>query len=238
MNGGANKDGLTARVSVIVPTLNEAVSVGALLAQLDVLRERGDEVIVVDGGSGDDTVSKARPHCDHLIVTTAGRARQLNAGASAASGDWLWFVHADTTLLTSAISCRDAIIASNGWGFFRARLSGSSGMLRMVEWSMNLRSRMTGIATGDQGIFVRRDLFEVVGGFAPIDLMEDVAMSTALRRLARPTVAPVVLGTSSRRWEAEGCLRTILLMWELRLRYFLGADPAVLAARYARRRSP
>lgn len=237
MNSGTDRGGLTERVSVIVPTLNELTSVGALLMQLAPLRARGDEVIVVDGRSTDDTVAQAVPHCDRVVTTAAGRARQLNAGARAARHEWLWFVHADSMLRAPVDKYCDAIVASNGWGFFRVRLSGAGAMLRIVETAMNLRSRLTGIGTGDQGLFVRRGLFDAVGGFAPIDLMEDVALSKALRRQSRPTVAPVVLGTSSRRWEADGCLRTIALMWELRLRYFLGADPAVLAARYERRRT-
>ncbi len=222
------------RISIIIPTLNEAESIAATLNPLQVMRARGHEVIVVDGGSTDATINLAAPLTDAVIDSAPGRATQMNAGAAKASGDVLWFLHADTLAPESAD--RDIGHALEGgfaWGRFPVRLSGSHPLLRIVERMMNLRSCLTGIATGDQGIFVRRDLFEAIGGFAPIPLMEDIDLSRRLKRQAgRPACLKRRLVTSSRRWETNGMVATILLMWRLRLAYALGADPAALARRY------
>lgn len=227
------------RLSIIIPALNEADTVGALLADLAPLRAAGAEVMLVDGGSSDGTPERAAGQVDRLLRAPQGRAVQTNAGAQAATGDVLWFLHADTRVPAGAAAAlADACAAGARWGRFDVRLSGRHPLLRLVERGMNLRSRLTGIATGDQGLFVTRKAFEQVGGFPPLALMEDIALSAALRRLARPACLRVRLTTSSRRWEERGVLATILLMWRLRLAYALGADPARLAYRYERAASP
>jgi len=221
------------RLSVIVPTLNEAANIGDTLLPLQALRSRGHEVIVVDGGSEDDTLQLAVGLADRCLSAPTGRARQMNAGAAAASGDMLWFLHADTRIAPAAD--RFILAACAGplcWGRFDVRLSGRQFLLRAVERLMNLRSRLTGIATGDQGIFVSRALFERVGGFPELPLMEDIEFSKRLRRIHRPLCLRQQVLTSSRRWERRGILRTIALMWYLRLAYFLGVPAERLALRY------
>jgi rSAM/selenodomain-associated transferase 2 len=222
------------RISIIIPALNEAAAIGATLAPLQPLRGRGHEVVVVDGGSVDGTPEIARPMADQVIASPRGRAAQQNAGAAAATGDVLLFLHADTLLPPDA----DRLVldglrtSGRGWGRFDVRLSGAAPLLRVVERMISLRSRVSGIATGDQAIFVRADWFRRTGGFPPIPLMEDVALSAALKRLGPPLCLRERVTTSSRRWEERGIARTILLMWRLRLAYALGADPADLAGRY------
>lgn len=220
----------------MLPILNEEAHVAACLGALQPLRGQNCELIVADGGSRDRSVALAEPLADRVVVAPKGRAAQMNAGARQAGGDTLWFLHADTRpppdapeLIRSALARPD-----RGWGRFDVRLSGSRPALRMVERAMNLRSRLTGIATGDQGIFVRRDLFERIGGYPPIALMEDIALSRALKRHGRPICLRQRVLTSSRRWERDGIWRTILLMWRLRLAYFFGADPDRLARIYYR----
>lgn len=229
-------DPSTARVSVIVPCLDEAAGIVTALAALAPLRTRGHEVIVVDAGS-DDTGDLARPLADRVLRAPRGRAVQMNRGAAAASGDLLLFLHADTRLPEGADRCIVEGLARSGcaWGRFDVRLSGRHPLLRLIERFMGWRSRLTGIATGDQGIFVARGAFEVVGGFPEIALMEDVALSKRLRRGGRPLCLRETVVTSSRRWEESGIVRTVLLMWWLRLRYFLGADPRRLARDYGYR---
>lgn len=223
------------RLSIIVPALNEADTIGGLLADLAPFRTAGAEVILVDGGSIDGTPERAAADVDRVLPAQKGRAAQMNAGARVAVGDLLWFLHADTRVpADAAAALQDAWAGGARWGRFDVRLSGRHFLLRLVERGMNIRSRLTGIATGDQGIFVTRAAFEQVGGFPPLVLMEDIALSRALRRLARPACLRVPLITSSRRWEEGGVLRTVLLMWRLRLAYALGADPARLARRYHR----
>jgi rSAM/selenodomain-associated transferase 2 len=224
-------------VSIIVPALDEAGQIATTLATLQPLRAAGVEVIVADGGSTDDTVVLARPLADAVIQSPRGRGRQMNAGASWADGEVLLFLHADTRLPDEAVpAIRDGLAKSGkAWGRFDVRLSGHQAMLRVVERMMNLRSRLTGIATGDQAIFVRREVFQTTGGFPEIPLMEDIVLSRTLKRISG---APLCLSTpavtSSRRWEENGILRTILLMWKLRLAFFLGASPERLARRYNR----
>jgi len=222
------------RISIIIPALNEAASLPATLAPLQPLRARGHEVVVVDGGSTDGTPEVARPMADRVIASPRGRAAQQNAGAAAATGDMLLFLHADTLLPPDAdrLVLDGVRTSGRGWGRFDVRLSGAAPGLRVVERMISLRSRVTGIATGDQAIFVRTDWFRRAGGFPPIPLMEDVALSTALKRLGPPLCLRERVTTSSRRWEDRGIARTILLMWRLRLAYALGADPARLADRY------
>jgi rSAM/selenodomain-associated transferase 2 len=222
------------RITIIIPTLNEAAGIEGTLRPLQPLRDRGHQLVVVDGGSADATADIARPLADAVIASEPGRARQQNAGAASADGDVLLFLHADTLLPPDADRIiLDGLRASGrGWGRFDVRLSGRRPLLRVVERMINLRSRLTGIATGDQAIFVRRDWFERCGGFPAIPLMEDVALSRKLRRMGPPLCLRERVVTSSRRWEQRGILRTIVLMWRLRAAYALGADPARLAERY------
>ena len=220
----------------MLPILNEEAQVAACLGALQPLRGQNSELIVADGGSRDRSVALAGPLADRVVVGPRGRAAQMNAGARQANGDILWFLHADSLPPPDALSLIRAALAGRerGWGRFDVRLSGRRPSLRMVEFSMNLRSRLTGIATGDQGIFVRRDLFERIGGYPPIALMEDIALSRTLKRYGRPVCLRQRVLTSSRRWERDGIARTVLLMWRLRLAYFLGADPDRLARIYYR----
>ena len=221
------------KLSIIIPVLNEADEITACLAALQPLRRNGHEVIVVDGGSTDDTLALAEPLCDRCLVAERGRAAQMNAGAAQASGDILLFLHADTRLPDEV----EQVLIRNAdegwlWGRFDVRLSGRHLLLRVVEFMMNLRSRLTGIATGDQALFVSRDLFDRVGGFPAIPLMEDIALSKVLKQLRTPHCLRHRVATSSRRWEEKGILRTMITMWWLRLLYFLGASPVKLARRY------
>lgn len=221
------------RLSIIIPTLNEAEHIGALLTDLTPLRAAGHEVILVDGGSVDATRALAASGVDRVLESQRGRAVQMNAGAQIAGGEILWFLHADSRVPPGAAEALlTACRAGACWGRFDVRLSGRHPLLRLVERGMNARSCLTALATGDQGIFVTRDAFDRVGGFPEIPLMEDIALSKCLRRLARPACLRPPLLTSSRRWETRGIVRTILLMWRLRLAYALGADPARLARRY------
>lgn len=221
------------RLSLVIPCLNEAAICQAWLAALQGLRSAGHELILVDGGSDDGTAELARGLVDSLLASPPGRARQMNAGARQASGEVLWFLHLDSQVPPGAAEAIvPAAIAGPGWGRFEVRLDGRAPLLRVVERMMNLRTRLTGIVTGDQGLFVRRDLFDRVGGFPEIALMEDIAISARLRRIARPARLRGPLVTSARRWERDGVLRTVLLMWFLRAAYWLGADPAWLARIY------
>lgn len=222
------------RLSIVIPTLNEAAGIAAALADLAPLRAAGCEVIVADGGSGDATANLAAPLCDRIVAAPRGRAAQMNAGAAAAQGDALLFLHADTRLPPDALSAIGAALAGGGvrWGRFDVRLDGSHPLLWVIERMMNLRSRLTAVATGDQALFMTRSAFEAAGGFAPIPLMEDVAISKTLRRFARPACLTQHVTTSARRWETRGVWRTMFLMWRLRLAYFLGASPEALARRY------
>lgn len=222
-------------LSIIIPTLNEAALIETTLTPLQPLRSRGHEVILVDGGSDDGTAGLARGQVDRLVESERGRARQMNAGAARASGNVLVFLHADTRLPEGADRLIEKTVAAGArWGRFDVRLDGRHPLLPVIGRLMNLRSRLTGIATGDQAIFVERTLFRSVGGFADLPLMEDIALSRALRARHRPACLQTRVVTSGRRWESRGALRTVVLMWWLRLAYFFGADPARLARRYNR----
>jgi rSAM/selenodomain-associated transferase 2 len=223
-----------AQISIIIPALDEAADIGATLAALAPLRGRGHDVIVVDGGSVDGTPELARPLADRVIVAPRGRASQMNAGAAEARGDVVLFLHADTVLPAEADHAVLEGLATTRllWGRFDVRIVGRHPLLPVIAWLMNFRSRLTGIATGDQAIFAWREVFLRAGGFPPIPLMEDVALARALGRLSQPLCLADQVTTSGRRWESRGVLRTIALMWWLRLRYFLGASPERLARRY------
>jgi len=222
-----------AALSIIVPVLNEAAEIETALTGLVQCRARGAEVIVVDGGSEDATANLAQPLADRVVAAPRGRALQMNAGAAAARGDVFLFLHADTRLPENADALILAALARTGcvWGRFDIRI-GDGPLLGIVACMMNLRSRLTGIATGDQAIFVTRSAFERTAGFPSIPLMEDIALSTSLKRIGAPVRLRARVTTSSRRWRKDGVLRTIFLMWRLRLAYFAGADPAQLAQRY------
>jgi len=228
------RDGPRVRLSIVVPALDEAPRIVTILEALQPLRAQGHEVIVVDGGSSDGTLELARPLADRAFVAARGRARQMSAGAKAARGDTLLFLHADSTLPEGAArAVAEALDGNRRWGHFDVTLSGSARTLKLVAFMMNVRSRWTGIATGDQGIFVERALFESAGGYPDIPLMEDIALSKALkRRGGRPAALRSRVVTSGRRWERHGPWKTIVAMWRLRLAYALGADPATLARRY------
>jgi rSAM/selenodomain-associated transferase 2 len=221
-------------LSIVVPTLDEAAGLAAHLGALAPLRARGCEVVVVDGGSRDATREIARGLADAVVTAPRGRGPQQNAGARAARGRLLLFLHADTRLPPGALEAVRAALAdgARAWGRFDVEIAGRHPLLPLVARLASLRSRLTGIATGDQAIFVRRDRFEAAGGFPEVPLMEDVALSAALRRLGRPACLRLRVVTSGRRWESRGVLRTVLLMWWLRLLFWLGRDPAALARWY------
>ncbi len=225
---------LRRRISIIIPTLNESAGIRACLRSLQPLRQAGHELIVVYGGSADDTLARASELADTCLTSPPGRARQMNQGAAAAGGDILLFLHADTLLPRTAADSVTAALTGDRhhWGRFDVRLSGRHPGLRLVATMMNLRSRISAIATGDQAIFVSRRAFVSVGGFPDIALMEDIALSRRLKRLGRPACLRPAVITSSRRWQDNGILPTILLMWRLRLAYYCGADPERLARRY------
>lgn len=222
------------RLSIVIPVLDEEAEIADALAALAALRARGVEVIVADGGSRDRTTELARPHADRVIKAPRGRAVQMNAGAEAARGDALLFLHADTRLPLDAdrLVAEGLALSGRAWGRFDVHIAGRHPMLAVVAAMMNLRSRLTGIATGDQAIFVRREAFARAGGFPAIPLMEDIALSRALKRASWPLRLSQRAVTSGRRWETHGVLRTIVLMWRLRTAYWLGAPPARLARRY------
>jgi rSAM/selenodomain-associated transferase 2 len=221
------------KLSIVMPVLDEAAEIEAALSALAPYRRRGVEVIVVDGGSSDGTAERARSLADRVIAAPRGRSLQMNAGGAIAQGDLLLFLHADTQLPENVDGLVLDGLARSGraWGRFDIRID-SGGLLHVVAMMMNARSRLTGIVTGDQALFVARAAFDRVGGFPPIALMEDVVLSAKLKRVSRPLCLSARVTTSGRRWRRHGTLRTVLLMWRLRLHFFLGADPAKLARVY------
>ncbi len=236
-----NAAGEMPKFSIIIPVLNEAAGLTELLERLQPCRAQGCEIIIVDGGSSDDTVHLAARFAarfaaqlaDRVIASPQGRGCQMNAGALLARGSILLFLHADTRLPPSAPALiGQAIDRGANWGRFDVRIDGSVAGLGMVAFMMNWRSRLSGIATGDQAIFVTREAFRQIGGFADIPLMEDIVFSRQLRALSRPACLREKVTTSGRRWEKHGLLRTILTMWQLRLRFFFGANPHDLAREY------
>ena len=221
-------------LSIIVPVLNEAAGIESTLAALRAMRARGAEVIVADGGSSDASVALASALADTVVCAPRGRALQMNAGAAAARGETLLFLHADTVLPADA----DLLVlhalhgGTHAWGRFDVEIAGSSPMLAVIAFMMNWRSRLTGIATGDQAIFVRREAFLAADGFPAQPLMEDIALSRRLKRQSAPSCLRQRVITSGRRWETRGVWRTIFLMWRLRLRYWFGTGAEVLAKEY------
>lgn len=221
-------------LSIIVPCLNEAPGIAAALDCLRPLRARGVEVIVVDGGSSDGTARLAASRADRLIVAGPGRASQMNAGAAIARGTILLFLHADCRLPADADRLIIDGLAAHArlWGRFDVGFDGAQPFMRIIAFMMNLRSRLTRIATGDQAIFITRELFFARGGYPPIALMEDVALCKRVKRGHPPLCLAARVTASARRWERHGMLRTVLLMWLLRLAFCFGVDPARLALRY------
>ena len=223
-----------ARLSVVIPALNEAAGMAATLQALAPLAARGAQLLVADGGSQDDTAALAQAGGAQVVKAPRGRALQMNAGAHQASGDILLFLHADTRLPPDADKLITQALAAGpcAWGRFDVRIEGKPRMLRVIAALMNRRSRWTGIATGDQALFMTRAAFDAVGGFPAQPLMEDIEMSMRLLKLSRPACLRARVVTSGRRWETRGVWRTVLLMWRLRLAYWRGAAPERLAALY------
>ena len=222
------------RVSVIIPVLDDAEPLQRLLNQLGGLMSDRAEIIVVDGGSSDLSTMIASTHRVVLVHAARGRARQLNAGINEAQAPVIWMLHADSEVSPDVWRSVQRMAGDQTirWGRFDVALSGGHWLLRWVETMMNLRSCLTSICTGDQGIFVRRRVLDAAGGVPDQLLMEDIELSRRLRRLGRARCAREKLGTSSRKWETEGIIATVVLMWRLRLAYFFGADPGKLAERY------
>ena len=224
---------------IVMPVLGEGVALSARLRALAPLRDRGAELVVVDGGSTDETWALACCHADRVLLAPRGRGGQMNAGAAGAAADLILFLHADTALPPDADRLVQAAIDSGAaWGRFDVRIDSPQPLLRLASAMINLRSRLSGIATGDQALFVRRDLFERIGGFADLPLMEDIALTQRLKRIAPPACLRAQVVTSARRWEKHGTLRTIFLMWRLRALYFFGAAPQALADAYGYPRRP
>jgi len=219
------------KFSIIIPTLNEEKTIGSCLLALQPLRSNC-EIIIVDASDNQSAIPAAL--ADKIIGSAKGRARQMNLGASHASGDLLVFLHADTFLPEHALQLIEQRLGNKQWGRFDIQLSGDHFMLKVIAWMMNLRSRLTGIATGDQVIFVTKETFAAAGQYPEIALMEDIALSKALNKISPPVCLNTKVTSSGRRWERYGIYKTILLMWSLRLLYFFGADPQLLAELYSR----
>ncbi|PXX99961.1 TIGR04283 family arsenosugar biosynthesis glycosyltransferase [Halomonas sp. LBP4] len=223
----------TPRLSIIIPVLDEATTIESLLTQLLGLWVCGAELLVVDGGSRDDTVALATPLATRVLHSPPGRAAQMNVGARVARGQQLLFLHADTHLPRRADRLVDEALAGNRcWGRFDIRLTGRHPMLPVIAVAMNLRSRLSGIATGDQALFMTREAFDAVGGFPDQPLMEDIEMSRRLKRLSAPACLHHKVVSSGRRWETHGVWATIRLMWRLRFRYWRGVSADSLAREY------
>ena len=221
--------GILDDISIVIPVLNDAPALETTLATVP----EGPEVVVVDGGSHDDSVAVARRYRTHVVSSERGRGRQMNEGARCSTRPLIVFLHADTRLPPDFADAMAGFAASGReWGRFDVRLSGVHRMFRVIEFMMNWRSRLTGICTGDQAIFVTRAAFERTGGLSIQPLMEDIEFSRRMRRRMMPYCTAVRVATSSRRWEDRGVWPTILLMWQLRLMYFVGVDPERLVERY------
>ncbi|MDT8282325.1 MAG: TIGR04283 family arsenosugar biosynthesis glycosyltransferase [Gammaproteobacteria bacterium] len=225
-------DAVDVKLSIIIPVLNEQENLSRISSHLRSIRHQGHEVIVVDGGSTDNTLAISYEVADHVIISKAGRALQMNNGAAIASGNVFVFLHADTFLPDNVVQIISASMTENSWGRFDVRLSSNRFVYRLIESLMNLRSCFTSIATGDQAMFIERSLFNRVGGFPEIVLMEDIEMSRKLKKIDRPVCIKQKVITSSRRWETRGVVATVLLMWKLRLYYFFGVTPDKLNRLY------
>jgi len=221
-------------VTFVIPVLNEAALISVLLRDL---RQRypGCQLIVVDGGSSDGSVEAALPLCDQVLLAERGRARQMNLGGQAAAAPYVAFLHADSMPTVPLDALRSCLESDPCWGFCHIRLDGSGPAMRIIEWSMNVRSRFTSVATGDQMLMVRNAVFRSTGGFADMPLMEDVEYCKRLRRLASPVIVAEPVMTSSRRWEEGGTAATVVRMWLLRLAYWLGVSPETLWRYYYER---
>jgi rSAM/selenodomain-associated transferase 2 len=217
--------------NIVIPVLNEESIIVELLSTIAENFPTA-QITVVDGGSTDNTVSRALPLAHLLLTSAPGRSAQMNLGANASANDYLIFLHADSLPSFDETVLVKALSDAPPWGFCRAQLSGSRRAFRVIEWAMNIRSRLTGIATGDQMFFVKRELLLSMGGFADIPLMEDIEVCKRLRSHAKPLLIAHPVRTSSRRWETKGILRTVVLMWWLRLAYFLGVSPLRLWRTY------
>lgn len=228
-----SEQSVAGRLSLVIPVFNESALLPTFLAGLQGLRCRGAEVIVVDGGSDDDSVATADPGVDQVLTADRGRASQMNAGAKAAHGRMLAFLHADAILSPDWCDVLQALsLAEPTWGFFPVHFPKADWLIRAVGFGMNQRSRLSGIGTGDQCIFVQASVFESIGGFPNQALMEDIEICRRLKRVAWPCIPPQRIGVSSRRWQDTGVMKTILTMWSLRLAYFLGVPPRKLHAWY------
>lgn len=221
------------QTAVVVPVLNEAQGVNAVMQQARQLMAQGAHIVFVDGGSADGTPHLLRQNGFEVLVSGTGRARQMNTGARHAPGGILLFLHADTTLPEAALDhVAHALAGRRVWGRFDVHIAGHSRWLPMVAFMMNRRSRCSGIATGDQALFMTRAAFDAVGGFPELPLMEDIEMSRALKRLSRPVCLRCKATTSGRRWDTRGVWRTILLMWRLRWAYWRGTSAEDIARAY------
>ena len=219
-------------ISIVIPVLNEEKALQVLLDQLQSYREQGHEVVVVDGGSNDNTCSVASTLCDQLITSESGRAIQMNKGAEFSKNNILWFLHADTLVPEHSIEKIQKALEDNDWGRFNIKLSGSRFVFRVIERMINIRSCVFSIATGDQGIFLNKNTFNKVNGYSVIPLMEDVNLSKKLKSLSHAVCLNEKITTSSRRWEKYGILSTVLLMWKLRFLYWTGVSAERLALQY------
>ncbi|MDH5189696.1 MAG: TIGR04283 family arsenosugar biosynthesis glycosyltransferase [Gammaproteobacteria bacterium] len=219
-------------ISIIIPALNEEKNILQTLSSLQTFRQRGHEIILVDGGSTDSTESIAKPLCDIVLSTRKGRACQMHAGATASHGDVLWFIHADTIAPQNADHMIEKALTKKSWGRFDVTISGKSWLFRIIAVMMNLRSRITGICTGDQGIFVKKETYMRHGGYPDIPLMEDIAISKQLKKTELPACITIPMLTSGRRWDQKGVVKTMLLMWWLRFLYFIGVSPVKLSDIY------
>jgi len=219
-------------ISIIIPTLNECDTLPSTLKPLQAFRQTQIEIIVVDGGSSDDTMSIASTLADKILSADKGRAHQMNAGAEKAAGEVLLFLHADAQLPDNATPLIEQYVRPKQWGRFNVRLNSPHWLLKMNGWLMNYRSCLTGIVTGDQGLFVHRTMFEEIGGFPDIPLMEDIAISKKLKQYNRPICLKSRITVDTRYWEQHGIWRSIFRMWKIRLAYFLGIPAEHLVNKY------
>jgi rSAM/selenodomain-associated transferase 2 len=232
MEAESSHKGSMLRISVIIPALNEESIIFSTLEALGPVEP--EEVIVVDGGSTDQTREIVACTDATLVSSTCGRAEQMNHGARLARGDVFLFLHADTRLPPSAIRDIRSALEDPRWvgGRFDVRLEGNHRIFGLIGALINLRSRLTKVATGDQAIFVRREIFEEIGGFPNLPLIEDIAFSRSLKKKGKVACLKSQVATSARRWEREGIWQTVLRMWVLRFLYFAGVSPYRLKRYY------